>query len=76
MTAYSAATIKAAQAAADAHNAYMEYVNLLGTAVLDGTLSPEQEASLEALNEACNRAQGYLMVCVTVDLGIELRGTN
>jgi hypothetical protein len=76
MTAYNVQTIKAAQAAADAHNAYMEYVNSLGGAVLDGTLSPEQEARLEALNEACNRAQGLLMVCVTVDLGIELRGST
>jgi hypothetical protein len=73
MTEYSAITIEAAQAAADAHNAYMEYVNSLGGAVLDGRFSTEQEARLEALNEACNRAQGLLMVCATVDLGIELK---
>lgn len=73
MTEYNAQTIKAAQAAADAHNAYMAYVATLGSAVLDGTLTTEQEAELEALNEACNRAQGYLMVCVTVDLSMELK---
>ncbi len=73
---YTAATVKAAQAAADAHNAYMGYVETLGNAVLEGTLTPEQEAKLEAMNEACNRAQGYLMVCATVDLNIELQGSS